>query len=94
MIKILIIIFIALLVILGIVSAICKKLQAENLALKTDLMKKENSLKVLVENIKQIQRITKDNEKVRKEIENAETEEEILQIVNTIVNANNGRVRK
>jgi mannitol/fructose-specific phosphotransferase system IIA component (Ntr-type) len=46
------------------------------------------------ENIKQIQRITKDNEKVRKEIENAETEEEILQIVNTIVSANNGRVRK
>ena len=90
---ILIIIILVSFLIIGIVSSICKKLQAENLELKTELEKKKSNLKILLDHLEEIQKIKIDKDKFSEEIRNAKNSEEVLEVINSIITLNNNKLR-
>lgn len=90
---ILIIVILVSFLIIGIVSSICKKLQAENLELKTELEKKKSNLKILLDHLEEIQKIKIDKDKFSEEIRNAKNSEEVLEVINSIITLNNNKLR-
>jgi uncharacterized protein YgfB (UPF0149 family) len=75
------------------VASICKKLQAENLELKTELEKKKSNLKILLDHLEEIQKIKIDKDKFSEEIRNAKNSEEVLEVINSIIALNNNKLR-
>ena len=76
------------------ISRICRELQDENLEIKAEL---ENEKKTVVEAYKyaeELARIQKDKSDVNQKINEAKTSEEINEIINSIVAANNNKLRK
>lgn len=77
-----------------IVSSICRKLQAENCELSMELEQKNINMEYLVNHINEILKINSDKEKIAKEIRNAKDEKELIEIVNrAIVSSNNSKLR-
>ena len=95
--KILIIeaVIIAILVlVLIIVAKMFRSLQEEKTRLEVELSKQKSNVVYLYRNAQEIAKIAKDEKKVSEEIQNAKTDEEIFDVVNTILNVNNSRVCK
>lgn len=77
-----------------IVSNICRKLQAENNELTMELEQKNLNMEYLINHINEILKINSDKEKIAKEIRNAKDEKELIEIVNrAIVSSNNSKLR-
>ena len=77
-----------------IVSNICRKLQAENNELSMELEQKNLNMEYLINHINEILKINSDKEKIAKEIRNAKDEKELIEIVNrAIVSSNNSKLR-
>ena len=71
-----------------------KSVRAEKKRLEGELEKAKTNIAYLYRNAKEIAKIEKDEKKVSEEISNAKSHEEIFNIVNTVIAANNSRVRK
>ena len=87
-------VFLLLLLCFVIVSQICKKLQTENTELKMQMTKQNATIAELLRHAEEISLITQDKGKVENEIKKAKTDQELVDIANAIVSANNNRVHK
>lgn len=75
---------------------LCKKLKAEAARaeeLERQLRRKEESLRLAQQWIKEAKEISKDAEKKNEEIESAKTDEDVYSAVAGIIDANNSRVQ-
>ena len=90
-----IIIVIAVLVIfLGISLKVISNQIKENKKLKADLELQQQNLIALYKHAEEIAKIEKDKNSTDQKIEEAKNDEEVLDIINTIISINNSRVRK
>lgn len=87
-------VFLLLILCFVIVSQTCKSLQAENTELKLQMAKQNATIAELLRHAEEISLITQDKGKVENEIKKAKTDQELVDIANAIVSANNNRVHK
>lgn len=80
--------------ILVIIFKTLSSLKKENKRLEGELEQAKTNIAYLYRNAKEIAKIEKDEKKVSEEIRNAKSDEEIFNVVNTVIAANNSRVRK
>jgi len=73
---------------------IMSSLKKENKRLEGELEQAKTNIAYLYRNAKEIAKIEKDEKKVAEEIKNAKTDEDIFDVVNAVIAANNSRVRK
>lgn len=81
----------------GVISAMAEKLKAARQREKEAEEKLERQQKTIADLLRyadEISRISQDKGKVENAIQNAKTDEELVDIANAIVNANNNRLRK
>ena len=88
----------AVILILGaIVYVLCKRLKALNAELKdakAEIQKQRDNLSYLVKHSEEIAKIRKEEKSVDKAIEEAESNEELFNIINGLISGNNDRVCK
>jgi predicted nucleic acid-binding Zn-ribbon protein len=88
----------AVIVILGsVVYVMAKRLKALNAELKdakAEIQKQRDNLSYLVKHSEEIAKIRKEEKSVDKAIEEAESNEELFNIINDIISGNNDRVCK
>lgn len=92
-----IILAIALLVlffVLYIVAHLCKKLQIENNQLQEENAKQKATIVDMYKHAEELAQIQKDKSEVNQKIKEAKTDEEISEIINGIIAANNAKLRK
>ena len=87
-------VIVVLILLLVIVFKTLSSLKKENKRLEGELEQAKTNIAYLYRNAKEIAKIEKDEKKVSEEISNAKSDEEIFNIVNTVIAANNSRVRK
>ena len=87
-------VIVVLILFLVIVFKTLSSLKKENKRLEGELEQAKTNIAYLYRNAKEIAKIEKDEKKVSEEINNAKSDEEIFNIVNTVIAANNSRVRK
>lgn len=85
---------IALLIIIIAIARVCRKLQKENLQYKDKFKKAKENMVYLLNHAEEIAEIQRKEKEVEAKINGAKTDEEILDIINTIVDTNNDRVRQ
>ena len=71
-----------------------KRKNQEIKRLSNELANQKQNVAYLVKHAEEVAKIERDKDKTNEDIANAKTDEEIVDIVNTIVAANNNRVRK
>lgn len=87
-------VIVVLILLLVIVSKTLSSLKKENKRLEGELEQAKTNIAYLYRNAKEIAKIEKDENKFSEEIKNAKTDEEIFNVVNAVIAANNNRVRK
>ena len=87
-------IIVILILVLVIVFKTISSLKKENKRLEGELESAKTNIAYLYRNAEEVAKIEKDEKKVLEEINNAKSDEEIFNIVNTVIAANNSRVRK
>lgn len=87
-------VIVVLILVLVIISKTLSFVRKENKRLEGELEQAKTNIAYLYRNAKEIAKIEKDEKKVSEEIKNAKSDEEIFNIVNTVIAANNARVRK
>ena len=85
---------VVLIVIVFFMSKIFRSLQEEKNRLEVELSKQKSNVVYLYRNAQEIAKIAKSEKKMSEEIKDAKTDEEIFNVVNTILNLNNSRVCK
>lgn len=65
----------------------------QKLAYKSEAERKSNTIDYLYKHFEELEKIKADGEKLEQEIENAETDEEVLDVVRAVANRNNDRLR-
>ena len=87
-------VIVVLILVLVIISKTLSSVRKEKKRLEGELEQAKTNIAYLYRNAKEIAKIEKDEKKVSEEIKNAKSDEEIFNIVNTVIAANNARVRK
>ena len=87
-------VIVILILVLVIVFKTISSLKKENKRLEGELESAKTNIAYLYRNAEEVAKIEKDEKKVSEEINNAKSDEEIFNIVNTVIAANNSRVRK
>ena len=62
--------------------------------ISAELEKQKQNVVYLVKHAEEVAKIGRDKDKVQEAIQNAKTDEEVVDVINSIVSANNNRVRK
>ena len=96
MLKVLVIESFVLLVLVGIivfVSKCCRKLQEDNNHLSGELGKQKANALYLIKHAEELKKIETDGKTIEQALAGAKDEEEVMDIINTIVATNNKRVR-
>lgn len=88
------IIILILVIVLYFTALVCKQLQGENTEIKTELAKQKATIAELLKHAEEVAQISQDKGKVQEKIENAKTDEELVNIANAIIGVNNDRLRK
>ena len=83
-----------LIIILYFMAKICKQLQAENFELKEDIEKQQKTIADLLRHAEEVAQISQDKGKVEDAIQNAKTDEELVNIANAIIGINNDKLPK
>ena len=76
------------------VAKTCRSLQEEKTRLEMELSKQKSNMAYLVKHAEEIATIEKDKDQVQEDIRNAKSDEEVADIINTIININNAGVRQ
>ena len=63
-------------------------------AYKSEAERKTNTINYLYQHAEELEKIKAEENKTEQELKNAETDEEVLDVIGNIVNTNNSRVRK
>ena len=87
-------VIVILILLLVIISKTLSSLKKENKRLEGELEQSKTNIAYLYRNAQEIAKIEKDEKKVSEEIKNAKSDEEIFDVVNAVIAANNARVRK
>lgn len=66
----------------------------EKLAYKTEAERKSNTIDYLYKHAEELEKINQERRKEEQELKDAETDEEVLAVINNVVDSNNDRVRK
>jgi predicted Holliday junction resolvase-like endonuclease len=90
----LIIFLLILIIVLYFTALVCRQLQSENTEIKTEIVKQKATIAELLKHAKEVAHISQDKGKVQEKIENAKTDEELVNIANAIISTNNERLRK
>jgi pantothenate kinase-related protein Tda10 len=88
------IVIVVLIAIVFFMSKMFRSLQEEKNRLEVELSKQKSNVVYLYRNAQEIAKIAKSEKKMSEEIKDAKTDEEIFNVVNTILNLNNSRVCK
>lgn len=91
---ILLLVIIALLVIIIAVTKIALKTKVANSQLKSELKKQKENTVYLAQHAEELAQIQTDSQQTENQINGAKSDEEVLNIINSIVDANNSRLRK
>ena len=91
---ILIIALIVALAVIIFVAKMCRSLQEEKTRLEMELSKQKNISEELKRYTEELVKINGDKDKVADKIREAQSDEEVLDIIAGLVHANNNRVRK
>ena len=91
---IIIIVIAVLFILLAVAMKIISDQIKETKKLKAELETQQQNLITLYKHAQEIAEIEKDKNRTDQIIEEAKSDEEIIDIINTIVSINNGRVRK
>lgn len=91
---ILILIIIVLLLVIIVTAKICRKLQEDKSKLEIELSRQKSNAVYLVKHAEELAQIQKDEKVIENKIDGAKSDEEILNIINTIIDANNSRLCK
>ena len=75
-------------------AKICKKLQEENNEIKIELEKQKAVVVEVYQHAQELAKIQQDKSDVNQKINEAKSDEEINEIINSIIHSNNDRVRK
>lgn len=62
--------------------------------ISAELEKQKKNVVYLVKHAEEVTKIGHDKDKVQEAIQNAKTDEEVVDVINSIISANNNRVRK
>ena len=79
--------------VLVLLGKLTRQVHNENLELKEEVARQKRNVSALVEHEKYLVELIKDKNKVAEEIKEAKTDEEIQNIINSLVGRNNDRVR-
>lgn len=82
-----------LVVLLFAIAKICKGLQEENTKLKDENLKQKNTIVEMYRHAEEVAQIQQDKSEINQKINEAKTDEEITEIINSIINLNNGKLR-
>lgn len=88
------IIILILVIVLYFTALVCKQLQAENFQLKEKTEAQQKTIADLLRHAEEVSRISQDKGKVQEKIENAKTDEELVNIANAIIDANNASMHQ
>ena len=66
----------------------------QKLAYKSEADRKSNTIDYLYKHFEELEKIKADGEKLEREIEDAETDEEVLDILSAVANRNNDKLRE
>jgi predicted Holliday junction resolvase-like endonuclease len=91
---IIIIVIAVLFILLAVAVKIISNQVKETKKLKADLDAQQQNLITLYKHAQEIAEIEKNKNRTDQVIEEAKSDEEVIDIINTIININNGRVRK
>ena len=91
---IIIIVIAVLFILLAVAMKIISNQIKETKKLKAELEVQQQNLITLYKHAQEIAEIEKDKNRTDQIIEEAKSDEEVIDIINTIININNGRVRK
>ena len=91
---IIIIVIAVLFILLAVAMKIISNQIKETKKLKAELEAQQQNLITLYKHAQEIAEIEKDKNRTDQIIEEAKSDEEVIDIINTIININNGRVRK
>ena len=83
-----------LIIILYCTAKVCKQLQVENFELKENIGKQQKTIADLLRHAEEVAQISQDKGKVEDAIQNAKTDEELVNIANAIVGINNDKLPK
>ena len=83
-----------LIIVLYCTAKICKQLQAENFELKENIEKQQKTIADLLRHAEEVAQISQDKGKVEDAIQNAKTDEELVNIANAIIGINNDKLPK
>ena len=87
----------ALCLVLGLTIYAAVKVQKRNRdeikRLAAELTKQKQNMAYLVKHTQEIVKITQDQDEVQEEIRNAQSDEEVADIINAIININNSKLR-
>lgn len=72
----------------------CRKLQEENNEIKIELEKQKAVVVEVYQHAQELAKIQQDKSEVNQKINEAQTNEEVNEIINSLIHANNERVRK
>ena len=72
----------------------CKKLQDQNKELKAEVEKQQQTIVDMYKHAEELAQIHQDKSEVDQKINEAKTNEEISEIINGIIAANNSKLRK
>lgn len=83
-----------LIIVLYFTGKVCKQLQAENFELKESVNKQNKTIADLLRYAEEVAAISQDKGKVENAIQNAKTNEELVNIANAIISVNNDKLQK
>lgn len=86
--------FLILVLLIFILGKICRKLQEEKASLEVANAKQKSNLAYLLKHAQEIAKIEENKDEIEEEIRGAKSDEEVANIINTIIDLNNSRVRK
>lgn len=89
---ILILVIIALLVIIIALAKVCRKAQVDKARTEKDLQKQKENTIYLAKHAEELAQIQKDEKQTEAKISEAKSDEEVLNIINTIIDANNSKL--
>ena len=88
------IIILILVIVLYFTALVCKQLQAENFQLKEKTEAQQKTIANLLRYAEEVASISQDKGTVQEKIENAKTDEELVNIANAIIDANNASMHQ
>ena len=87
------IVFVLVFVLIGVIKVALDE-RKKKLAYKAESERKTNTINYLNKHFEELDRINRESDEIEQELKDADTDEEVLDVINSVIDRNNDRVRK